>query len=741
MCFCSKNSLLAQYSLNGDAEALGNDCYSITQQGFTFQNGSVWYDDAIDLDLDFNIQFYMYYGSDDAGADGMMFVLHQQGPNALGISGSGMGFEGFAPSLGIEFDTYQNNEEGDLFEDHMAIHRNGNVNHFSGDNLSGPVTINPLGLNVEDGQEHVITVTWDSSDQTLEIYFDCELRLSLTNDIINTIFGGDSEVTWGFTGATGGLTNDQYVCLDAQILGLQEEYAICNGESVTLSVNGDLNGSFEWSPTNGLSDPNSSQTEASPVVDTEYTITYTDLCGNQQTESTLVSVGNPELDLGEDLSICEGGTVNVTISDLPGTNYLWDNGSTELTRTLQAGEIYWAEASQGNCTVRDSIEVFALPLPQTDIFEDASICENEELNLEFNDPNFIITWPDDSQGNTFSTSTEGVFSFVLSDVGTGCENDGSFELEVTPLPSPQNPEEITACNGESVTIEANAPADSYEWSTGSLDDEIIVNNSGYYTVTLNNQNCEASATTHVIYFANPEPDLGPDLELCQGESTVLSSGPEQANWSYQWNGIQGSFETEVEDSGTYTLVVTDNESGCSGIDVVEVIINDKPEIVAPGYIEICVDEPKVLTAESFGADEAFWQGFDSDSIEVAESGLFIFEAINVCGSSFATTLTQVVNCDCNIFIPNAFTPNEDGLNDIFRVEIDCDYFDYYFRIFNRWGQLLFESQDPNDVWLGNHSSGEHYVPDGTYIWTVEYKSIIFNEIRSFDKSGTVTILR
>jgi hypothetical protein len=107
--------------LNGSAIALGDDCYQLTP-ALNTQNGTVWYSDQIDLTQPFDLLFYMNYGSiDDNGADGICFVLQTVGTNAIGESGGGMGYLNFGTSLGIEFDTWQNGESGDLVQDHMAI--------------------------------------------------------------------------------------------------------------------------------------------------------------------------------------------------------------------------------------------------------------------------------------------------------------------------------------------------------------------------------------------------------------------------------------------------------------------------------------------------------------------------------------------------------------------------------------------------------------------------------------------
>jgi large repetitive protein len=153
------------------------------------------------------------------------------GTNALGISGGGMGFEGFEPSLGIEFDTWQNLDNADPAADHIAVISNGQSNHSLGTNIAGPVQADLNDVNVEDGSYHSVRIIWEPSSQNLQVLFDCEERINTTYNIIGNIFDGDPLVYWGFTGATGGANNNQIVCLQDNILSVGPNVTICTGAS------------------------------------------------------------------------------------------------------------------------------------------------------------------------------------------------------------------------------------------------------------------------------------------------------------------------------------------------------------------------------------------------------------------------------------------------------------------------------------------------------------------------------
>ena len=107
---CSLPSLaqLSTYNLTGASVDLGDNCFQLTPNA-TAQVGTVWANEVLDLEAPFHLQALMNFGSNDAtGADGIVFVLQDVGPDAAGTSGGDLGFSGFQPSFGVEFDTWDN---------------------------------------------------------------------------------------------------------------------------------------------------------------------------------------------------------------------------------------------------------------------------------------------------------------------------------------------------------------------------------------------------------------------------------------------------------------------------------------------------------------------------------------------------------------------------------------------------------------------------------------------------------
>ncbi|MGB1573146.1 MAG: L-type lectin-domain containing protein, partial [Flavobacteriales bacterium] len=134
-------SSLAQLNVVGDAIALGSDCYRLTEAIGT-QQGAAWSDCTIDISEPFTMDFTVYLGNNNGGADGIAWVLQQIGPQADNPSdGGGIGYDAnppyFNPALIIEFDTYQNGWAGDPSYDHLALQRDGSGDHTGPNCIAG----------------------------------------------------------------------------------------------------------------------------------------------------------------------------------------------------------------------------------------------------------------------------------------------------------------------------------------------------------------------------------------------------------------------------------------------------------------------------------------------------------------------------------------------------------------------------------------------------------------------------
>ncbi|MBL4625956.1 MAG: hypothetical protein JKY42_12570, partial [Flavobacteriales bacterium] len=200
--FLLATPVYSQFYVHGDASQISCTCYQLTPDASS-QVGAVWNTTKIDLTNPFDFTFTVFMGCDQGvwtGADGVVFAL-QPNDTTVGTVGGGQGMGGVTPSLGVYIDTYDNDNAGgagatgEMVNDHISINSNGDVNHLSVNNLAGPYDL----VEVEDCQDDTLRIVWDPATITYSVYYNGTLVLSYVGDIVNTIFGGDPMVYWGFT--------------------------------------------------------------------------------------------------------------------------------------------------------------------------------------------------------------------------------------------------------------------------------------------------------------------------------------------------------------------------------------------------------------------------------------------------------------------------------------------------------------------------------------------------------------
>lgn len=210
------NYLNGPYCLNDDATPIAvggfTNCAQFTAE-VNDQRGCIWNIGTISFASAFDYTINVYLGNNISGADGATFSFQNSpaGRSACGSAGGELGMGGIPNAVAVEFDTYDNGAPGDIPQDHIAINNDGAL--IPGVPLAGPVCAYPTCTgNIDNGVFHVLRVTWNPATTTMQVYFDGNMRLSCVNDFVTTTFGGNPNVYWGFTGATGALNNQQYFC-------------------------------------------------------------------------------------------------------------------------------------------------------------------------------------------------------------------------------------------------------------------------------------------------------------------------------------------------------------------------------------------------------------------------------------------------------------------------------------------------------------------------------------------------
>ena len=832
----------AQFTVLDNAVVLTQNCVQLTPAQ-NAQRGAAWHDCTLDVTFGFSLDLTVNLGSNNGGADGIAWIMQQNGPSAPATSNGGnMGYgmyvpatnswdpPFFNPSIVLEFDTWQNGNFGDPSYDHVALHRDGTNNHNSLDCLEGcppnSIQASATNGNIEDGQDHDVHIEWDPATMVFRMEFDGVERINTMIDLVGDVFAGDSEVWWGFTGSTGGASNNQSFCLIElqrfmDIPGLSTNPAspidLCLGETIAISVSADPG----W-------DPTWEQTGTSSIgvsVPGDYVVNAVDANGCPATG--VVNVGSetaPNLSSPSPVVLCDGESAILTATANPNASLDWD-GTGSPTLTVNATGTHTVTATIAACVEEITVEVIAQPLPVLTLNpgNDLTLCDGEnEVVTATTDIPASITWYQDGlplAGNEQTISADG--NWIIEAEANGCSgNTEVLQAEFLPLPSasigsipevlcwnttglvyavPESgttiqdwmlpagtpapnqagpgtytallvedngctdevvyflnalpPIEFSldappgACIGDSVTLSVSGNMESLEWYNGATTTAITLtadDGNGPFSVEVGLDGCTQTAATDVGWW--PVPSVGnlPDSVIrCVLDPAVQWTWPAQSDpavgwWVWSVNGLTTTGGPIWESEGEFVVRILDSMTGCA--DSTSVVVDVLPNLdvdAAPYLGVVCWGEStevlaEVRAVEGTDIDELPYTLTWSDpSVEglnpTVPAGTYLLEVENACGRDAALVEVTQEYCGCDMWVPTAFTPDNDGINDGYRVETNCPELDeFLLQVYDRWGELVWSTDNPDQPWAGQGldgpaMEGKHFIPDGIYGYRLYWK--------------------
>jgi gliding motility-associated-like protein len=569
---------MAQYQVNGNAAQTACNCWRLTNAS-NGENGSVWNVNLFNLSNPFNFTFDVFLGCNDGGADGIAFVLQALSVNA-GSSGGGIGYQGINPSLAVELDNYQNGGEPGF--DHMALQMDGDVSHGGPNTLAGPVQISASTGNVEDCAWHILNIQWNPATQSFTVYFDGVLRLSYTGDIINNVFGGNPNVYWGFTSATGGANNLHQFCNSLNPAFIITSPIQCDGfpvdfQSSSVVATG-LITAFQWDFGDGGT---ATGTQVSHTYATagNYNVTLT-ITSEGCTQSSAVQVTinpTPNFTLGPDQAICDGDSYQMNPVGLVGGETVAWSPSAGLTNagipnpvaTPTVTTTYTLNVSSAGCTSSDDITITFNPLPVADAGPDQSICDGEVTLMAASGGTQYAWSPITDLANPASPTTQASplmvtnYTVTVTDAN-GCVNTDNMTITVDPLPAVNAGVDDSMCNGQNVQLDASG-AVNYSWSPiAGLNNPISAtptfngNATTTFTVTGTDINgCQNTDDVTVTVFPLPVAAFAQPANACLGNPTSFDNNCTGTGLAYSWNFGDGT-PTDNTSDPTHTYNVTGN---------------------------------------------------------------------------------------------------------------------------------------------------------------------------------------
>lgn len=511
--------------------------------------------------------------------------------------------------------------------------------------------------------------------------------------------------TYTVSGTSGSCTASLPVTITVTpvVVSVSPNTSICNGASTTLTASGAAN--YSWSPSTGLSSATGATVTANPTITTTYTVTGTTGSCSASASMTLTVNPVPTVTATNNGPVCEGSTIQIQATSLPGTSYSWSgpNGfssntqNNSISASVNAGGTYTVSTTLNGCTSSATTNVIVNSGQIPVITAAGPFCEaGASAVLSASIPGG--TWSGDgiADANTgeFSPSLAGAGSHAISYTVTGgCATPGTTTILVNPMPFVQiSTQQSTGCAPFTTTIiDESMPSGQVVWSFGdgsansNQPDSVThtFNSAGCYDITVTSTSQAGCSTTtlftsFICALPNAEAAFSvndPVHGLMNPEFHTFntSSNASEYYWEFGDGETSNSFNpshTYTEDAGNYVIMLVANNSG------------NCPDTA---YVSVTIQEELIY------------------------------------------------------YVPNTFTPDGDEFNNVFAPVFTSgfDPFNYTLTIYNRWGETLFESNDTLYGWDGTYN-GE-LCTAGIYTWTVRFKSS--GNDKKNTKTGHIQLLR
>ncbi len=553
-----------------------------------------------------------------------------------------------------------------------------------------------------------------------------------------------------------------------------DEYTLCQGQSIEIEA--EVNGNASWTPSNGLSCTNCPNPIANPTSQTTYYLTTTTPDGCTATDSITidrVTAAPPVVTLTDDMTICEGEIVQIIATGGSSPfDYSWDtdalglscyencsNPLVEITETTTF-TVYVSNAA--GCVTSESVTITVIGSDLDLLGPDRTVCLGGSVLLQTsagtdpeweNDPTLSCqTCP-----NPVATPNQTTTYTVTVDY-QGCPVTKDITVFVI------NPDEVDAgsdlsiCEGQSINLDGMAPG-NFSWSengnvfnTEDLDAEVSPMVTTDYVLTAANDLCIVNDTVQVV-VTDKLTLIVEDVETCDSGPVQLNAagaGITDFDWSpaddLNFSDIPNPTAT-VSETTAFTVI---GSNGLCEADtaIVTVFVTDGPEVILPQSQSFIPGSSVQImpTTDDDGTYTYNWSPNLDISCTNCESPVVSPDSVTTytlivtnaqgCSTEANVTLVPILECmEDVVIVPTGFSPNNDGHNDELRAlglaEVQL------FRVFNRWGELMFETTNSSDGWDGTFKGKA--VNTDVYVWYLEAICPLDGSILT--RKGDVTLIR
>ena len=536
----------------------------------------------------------------------------------------------------------------------------------------------------------------------------------------------------------------------------------CEGDVITLTSNSSTG--VQWY-LNDIAIPGATSISYDATLSGDYSLEVTENnCTATSNVITLEFSPIPTISLSPagPLNICPGTEIVITASGSY-DNFTWlrdnvpfNNNASSATINA-AGEYQVLVSNGGNCEVlSNSVVVTILDVDAISINAEnniTAICPTATTTLTASSNFTNYSWEMNSNtigtnSNTLVNATVGNYSVEATDANN-CIVTSSISITAAAVPNATilpNGDVIT-CE-ETFTLTASGGS-NYQWFqddqpiAGANGATFLANTDGDYSVTaINTAGCEdTSNPTNVDFIEGIFPEiLGPNAPICEGNAATLSLN--DTFTSVEWSTGETTPTLNITTSGNYIVNVID-ANGCEGQDDFEYTFISLPNVNAGEDVDSDCSEGAFLEVTGDGnlswLPSPFLKTITETYVQANPKQTTTFTAQAEQNGCYATDdVTVTVDCTF-LYVPNTITPNGDGVNDVLQV-VGTGIGDFHIAIFDRWGNVVYESIDINQAWTGGKN--DYYVQDGVYSYVITAYDLeglpITEDIQIY---GSVLVLR
>lgn len=347
-------------------------------------------------------------------------------------------------------------------------------------------------------------------------------------------------------------------------------------------------------------------------------------------------------------------------------------------------------------------------------------------------------WNDNSNADSLFITTSGIYTVKITD---SCfDYTDTFNITLEPgLQLDLGPDTVI-CPGISIELKNRLSSKGTPvWNTGSTASSVRTHSFGAYVLTLSQNVCRISDTITISPLPLPTVILRTDTTLCEKDSILLQPNPQPTGTTYAWSTKETTPSINTTGKGFIWLTVTYKD--CKGSDTVLIRNIPQPYLELGNDTLMCYGQTLTLPYTLFSSDSTafLWNdGSTKPRISVNDNKFVKVKMSNICGQ-FEDSVSVTYRV-CEVWMPTAFSPNGDGLNDYFHMLGDVKNVGFFrMSVYNRWGQMVFSADDVRSGWDGRLKGKDAEL--GTYYYVIKLVYNGMDGVKSQMWKGDVTLIR